>query len=287
MGSSRRAGHGARDHIVYRQVGEDPEEDQVEEDEYRPSIMELRVSNRPLFFIVFAIVQIPGILAIILMAHWNYTYKGGFAWTWDLENQGKSFNWHPLLMTIGLIYLYGNGALVYRVFPSPDDSHKFKMKLVHGVTMLVAFLLTVVGLQAAFDSHNLNVKKDKETGEIVSAPKPNMYTLHSWVGLMAAILFAGQGLLGFLGFLFPKFSPDIRALLLPFHQFFGSAIFATAVAAALMGILEKSIWSIKTYPQKSTEAVLVNTLGVLLILFAMGVTFLLSKFEKGQGPVTK
>jgi len=273
MGSSRRAGQGTRDHIVYRQVGEDPEEELVEDNVYRPNNMELRVSNRPLFFIVFAIVQIPGILAIVLMAHWNYTYKGGFAWTWDKEYLGKSFNWHPLLLTIGLIYLYGNGALVYRVFPSPDDSHKYKMKLVHAITMMVVFIITVVGLQAAFNSHNLK-----------EPPIPNMYTLHSWVGLLSVILFAGQGVLGFLGFLFPKFSPSMRALLLPFHQYFGSAIFATAVAAALMGLLEKAIWSIKEYNQKVTEAVLVNALGLTLIMFAMGVTFLLSKFEKGQRP---
>ena len=40
----------------------------------------------------------------------------------------------------------------------------------------------------------------------------------SWVGLLAALLFGCQWALGFSAFLFPKFSPEIRALLLPFHQ---------------------------------------------------------------------
>ena len=88
----------------------------------------------------------------------------------------------------------------------------------------------------------------------------------SWIGLLAALLFGCQWALGFAAFLFPKFSPEIRALILPFHQvhvqrcsfmqssiltwpiayldqYFGSAILALAVAAACMGHLEKMIWS--------------------------------------------
>ena len=30
------------------------------------------------------------------------------------SNPDLEFNWHPLLMTISLVYLYGNGILVYR-----------------------------------------------------------------------------------------------------------------------------------------------------------------------------
>merc|ERR1712149_154711 len=110
--------------------------------------------------------------------------------------------------------------------------------------MMFAFILMVIGLQAAFDSHNLAVP-----------PQPNMCTLHSWVGLLAAILFGCQWTLGFL---FPKCSGDIRALLLPFHQYFGSSILVLAAAAALMGHLEKAIWSNKEYSRKNPEAVLVN-----------------------------
>merc|ERR1712086_398526 len=163
-------------------------------------------------------------------------------------------------MTLGLIFLYGNGALVYRVMPARSDGHELKLKICHALVMMIVFVLMVIGLKAAFDSHNLSVP-----------PKPNMYTLHSWVGLLAALLFGCQWALGFAAFLFPKFSPEIRSLLLPFHQYFGSAILALAVGAACMGHLEKMIWSnMKGYAGKEAEMWLVNCTGLLLVLFALG-----------------
>ena len=60
--------------------------------------------------------------------------------------------------------------------------------MIHATVMMLAFLLAVAGLAAAFDSHNL--KTDPQT--YLPAPIPNLYTLHSWVGLTAVILFAMQ-----------------------------------------------------------------------------------------------
>jgi len=82
-------------------------------------------------------------------------------------------------------------------------------------------------------------------------------------------------------FLFPVAGPKLRANLLPFHQYYGSAIFALVVAAATMGLLEKAIWAIKDdYKTKTGEGLFVNFMGLMILVFAIGVTFLLSKFEK-------
>merc|ERR1711992_111245 len=229
--------------------------------------LSLSVYNRPLFQTASLAVSMIGLTLVITTIAWVGHFKGGVSFS--QTEKGIDFNWHPILMTISLIFLYGNGALIYRVIPPRNESHKLKLKLGHAGIMMVAFILMVIGLQAAFDSHNLAVP-----------PKPNMYTLHSWVGLLAAILFGCQWTLGFLAFLFPKFSGDIRALLLPFHQYFGSSILVLAAAAALMGHLENAIWSNKEYSLKNAEAVLVNVTGLLIVLFVMGVNFLLSTVKK-------
>jgi len=238
----------------------------------RTDKMNLSVHNRPLLLAAYLAVSLIGVTFVITTIVWAAVFKNGIKFS--TTELGIDFNWHPILMTISLLFLYGNGALIYRVIPAKNDGHKLKLKIGHALTMMAAFVLMVIGLQAAFDSHNL--ARDKENKP---APKPNMYTLHSWVGILAATLFGCQWLLGFLAFLFPKFSGDIRALLLPFHQYLGSAILVLAAAAALLGHLEKSIWSNKEYSKYNPEAVLVNITGILIVLFVMGVTFILSKFS--------
>ena len=73
-----------------------------------------------------------GISAVILTVHWAINIKvgrlgrdisapvihipyaqGGVAY---VENMGIPFNWHPILMTISLIFLYGNGEILLRPF---------------------------------------------------------------------------------------------------------------------------------------------------------------------------
>lgn len=68
--------------------------------------------------------------------------------------------------------------LIYR---TQRNIRKQKLKLIHASLMLLTIALVVISLVAVFDSHNLNVK-----------PIPNMYSLHSWIGLTSIILFCCQ-----------------------------------------------------------------------------------------------
>ncbi len=63
--------------------------------------------NLRYFSFVFGASQFCGALAVILVAVWMGTYDGGFGWAGDADGQ---FHYHPLFMTIGLIFLQGEGT---------------------------------------------------------------------------------------------------------------------------------------------------------------------------------
>jgi hypothetical protein len=58
------------------------------------------------FSLFFWLAQGLGAVAIVLVGIWTSKYRGGFAWSSDPKLE---FNWHPLLMTIGMIFMYANG----------------------------------------------------------------------------------------------------------------------------------------------------------------------------------
>jgi len=68
--------------------------------------------------------------------------------------------------------------LVYRVF---RNERKTTVKVLHTVIHVLALIFSAVGLKAVFDSHNLATK-----------PMPNMYCLHSWLGMITVVLFGMQ-----------------------------------------------------------------------------------------------
>uniref|UniRef100_A0A1A9V910 Cytochrome b561 domain-containing protein n=1 Tax=Glossina austeni TaxID=7395 RepID=A0A1A9V910_GLOAU len=220
------------------------------------------------FKVLFVLTQLIGLTMIVLMGCWIGVHMGGLAGT---SNPSIEFNWHPLLMTIGLIFLYGNAILVYRGFRS---LRKRTLKLCHAAIHVVAFVLTVLALVAVFDSHNL-------------APKPiaNMYSLHSWLGLAAVIMFCLQYVAGFAAFLAPGAKQSVRAALLPIHVYFGLFGFILAIAAALMGITEKAIFSVKDYSNLPSSGVMVNLCGVLYVTFGALVVYLVTNPNYKRKPL--
>jgi cytochrome b-561 len=94
--------------------------------------------------------QVVGVLAIILLAIFFGQYRGGFGWTSDIN---KEFNYHPLFMTLGMIFFYGDAILAYRVF---RDVKKLRVKILHGSLLALSFIFASIGLKAVFDNHNFS-----------------------------------------------------------------------------------------------------------------------------------
>ncbi|NWY54975.1 CYAC3 protein, partial [Chionis minor] len=220
-----------------------------------------------------------GFVCVAFVSAWCQHWRGGFA----VDGSAQMFNWHPVLMVTGMVVLYGAAALVYRL-PPAWRGPKLPWKVLHGTLALVAFGLAVLGLVAVFRFHNAH-------------GTPNMYSLHSWLGLATVLLFSCQvgaapapphpvplspspshfpslqWLAGFSAFLLPWAPAWLRALYKPVHIFFGSIVLMLSVASCISGINEKLFFSLKNgtmeYKLLPAEAVFANTLGLLILLFGV------------------
>ena len=138
------------------------------------------------------------------------------------------FNWHPLLMT-GALALFAEAALTFRA-PLVRATPRPARKAAHAAAHATGLVLAAAGVAAAVASH---VLKRPE-------PIPNLYSPHALVGAAACCLLLLQAALGAAAFLSAAASPDARAAFAPAHRLAGRAALGAGVAAALMGLAEKS-----------------------------------------------
>jgi len=221
------------------------------------------------FGTLIVLTQVVGLVMLVLCLVWFFGYKGGVAWT---ENPAKEFNWHPILMSFGLIFLYGQATIVYRVlFFLPKNF----VKLVHAVLQGLTIIMVAIGLKAAFDSHDLR-----------QPPIPNMYSLHSWLGVTTVGLFSLQFLFGVMIFLWPGGPVWLRKEYMSQHVFWGIVIFVLGAATALTGITEKAIFSVKKPPYSALppEAYILNFYGYSIFIFAVIIVFIATKSEWKRPP---
>ncbi|KAA0184974.1 Cytochrome b reductase 1 [Fasciolopsis buskii] len=240
--------------------------------------------NYGMFMALVVISQILGIICVILTGAWLGAYWGGFSWT----DSRVLFNYHPLFMVLGLVFLYGDAILVYRVF---RNYRKLPIKVLHAVLHILAFLFAVVAVKAVFEFHD-------------SRRIPNLYSLHSWIGLVALVLFGVQWVSGLITFLVPQMPQGPRAAYLPIHVSFGSGLFILIIGVCISGITEKNIFSqarsasscivpivdclaakdslkalcyfSNRYPSLETREVLGNALGVCLVCFGAVIYYLIT-----------
>lgn len=224
------------------------------------------------FYLCYLPCMCLGVACVACVSLWCSRWRGGFAW----DGSARQFNWHPVLMVTGLLVLYGNGAVLYRI-PLTWGQNKLPWKLLHAGVMLLALLFSVLGLCAVFDFHN-------------AAQIPNLYSLHSWIGIATTALFAMQWLGGLVVFLLPCSTMSLRKLLKPFHVWMGASILSLSIVACISGINEKLFFVLKgsvngsqPYSLLPPEARFGNFLGILIVAFGLAVLGILSN-SKWQRP---
>ena len=62
------------------------------------------------------LLELIGITSIVLVCVYAYKYMHGFSW----NGNSKIFSWHPVFMTVGLVFLYGNGITFISLNNHPD-----------------------------------------------------------------------------------------------------------------------------------------------------------------------
>ncbi|KAG5873584.1 hypothetical protein JTB14_011197 [Gonioctena quinquepunctata] len=165
----------------------------------------------------------------------------------------------------------GNGIFIFTIYACLQEFEKFPKNQtenhpcsLHGL----AFILSVIGLKAAFDSHNLK-----------AIPTPNLYTLHSWIGLGTVIIFAGQFLVGFLSFLYPRLTTNLRKTILPVHTAFGVGGFILAIITTISGLTEKVLWTVKDYQKYPSEGIIFNLIGVATAFYGVMVLYMVNEID--------
>lgn len=221
-------------------------------------------------FPIYGVIRLIGFIVAAIVIHWTVNYRGGLALVSD--NKDLIFNVHPVLMVISLVLLNGEAILAYKTV---SGTKSFK-KLIHLVLQFLAFCLAVIGVWAAIKFHN-----DKGID--------NFYSLHSWLGLACLLLFSIQWLAGFTTYWYPGGSRNNRASLLPWHVFFGIYIYALAIATTVTGILEKLTFLQVNHviSRYSNEALLVNSMGILIVVLGGFVILALIAPANGKGEIPR
>jgi hypothetical protein len=162
-------------------------------------------------------------------------YLGG------LDFQELIFNYHPVLMVTSLVFCSAWSLLSYRMIPLPKEISK----LSHVVFHTVSIICLSIGLYAVVQGNN--DPKKNTTGSYY----PNLFSLHSFIGITALILYLQNYLLGFLYFFFPGFDIRWKRQYRPNHVLLGLLAFFVSAMAVVTGIMELATENQCTYVSKN------------------------------------
>ena len=180
----------------------------------------LPTTLKRLQFLTLITAHILTLFALILAGVWT-SRLGGLSW--EKEETKPVLNWHPLMMIT---------AFLFMTISSLSFRHRLNRrlaKLLHVSAWTIAAICGTVGLVAVFRSHN-NAKP----------PKANLYSLHSWIGVLMCTLFFIQFVSGFITFAVSGLVPEaFKNNVLIVHNFIGPVVYIGVLVTILTGIQEK------------------------------------------------
>jgi len=160
------------------------------------------------------------VLAFVLMTMYasnedtDAGYLGGL-------NADHLFSYHPFFMTLGMVTFSVMALNSYAVLPLAHSTQK----AVHVVFHTCALLCFSLGLSYVVRAHNDGLK-------------PNLNSMHSWVGLAAAVVYTQNYLLGFFFFLASAATRQAAREYMPSHLSLGLMSLCLTMAATISGITE-------------------------------------------------
>lgn len=239
-------------------------------------------------------------VAIILVSIWASSL-GGVSWA---EGEAKRvFNWHPVLM-VSAYAIMNVGALIFRVSgtsayqasvqsgrnalsstptASSDSKKRGIAKFFHASIWSLSFIFGIVAMLAVVKSHN-----DPISGYIA-----NLYSFHSWVGVLVLSLYTLQFLVGILAFggLLSGRSRRSNPALMEIHKYTGTYIHILVTVTILLGIQEKEGFVQCAYEVDSADLVpftnygkipyackISHGLGLVILVMGLCTSFGLARF---------
>lgn len=178
--------------------------------------------------------QIMCLLAVAFICIWaantntSKKYLGGLGTesSWDDDTE-LLFNWHPVSMVLAFTFGSTQAVLSYRYTFLHRLFGKFGQKAVHLMWHTVTMGFLLFGLYATIEWHYIE-------------DEPDLYSLHSWLGVTTTALFSAQYFVGIWNFWFPGAKVETRRAYHPMHVFFGIFIYFLANFTILTGITQKN-----------------------------------------------
>ncbi|KAL3775196.1 hypothetical protein ACHAWO_003812 [Cyclotella atomus] len=182
-------------------------------------------------------------ISIILVSLWvSQKAMGGGGVSWKQGDSGRVFNWHPVLMitayalmNVGVLVFRASGTSAYQSSLASSSAEAYSrkrgiMKSIHGTIWSLDFIFGIVAMLAVFKSHN-----DPISGYIA-----NLYSFHSWVGILVLSFFTLQFIIGIASFSGLGGASRLGTpLLMEIHKYTGTYIHILATATIMLGIQEK------------------------------------------------